>query len=88
MGENICIRCGKPRVVGKIWKEKIAIYGSNSLIEHTDWVCSDKECQKLVEKELAQRHQNTLKIEKAKFDRETEHKRKMVDLRLSRAKKV
>lgn len=43
---NVCIRCGKERIVVKTWKEKIG----NSVLTYTETACPDKECQKLVEK--------------------------------------
>jgi len=85
MTENLCIRCGKPRIAAKSWKEKVIYSGMVSVVEHTEYVCSDKECQKLVEKELFSRHQNSLKIAGAKLAREMDHKRKMVDLRLAKS---
>jgi len=87
MSKNLCIHCGKPRIIAKAWKEKIIIDREVSVIEHMEYVCPDKECQKWVEKELFSRHQNTLKIGQAKLAREIEHKRKMVDLRLAKAKR-
>ncbi|MBI2036100.1 hypothetical protein HYT17_00470 [Candidatus Microgenomates bacterium] len=44
-----CIRCGKERVVAKKWKE----YVGTSLLTHTQTICPDVACQKLVDKELA-----------------------------------
>jgi len=43
-----CIRCGKSRIVGKTWKEKI----SGSLVVFTQTVCPDPECQKIVDEQL------------------------------------
>ena len=46
---NPCIRCGKERIK---WAERtILINASKAKI--TIYVCPDKECQKIVEKELA-----------------------------------
>lgn len=39
-----CIRCGRERVVARIWEEKI----DGSLITNTETVCPDPACQKLV----------------------------------------
>jgi len=43
---NPCIRCGKQRVVGKIWKEKVGY----SVVTTTESACPDIECQKIVDK--------------------------------------
>lgn len=47
--ENPCIRCGKTRVVAKVWKE----YVGKSLVTYTETVCPDPACQKIVEEEFA-----------------------------------
>ncbi len=48
---NPCIRCGKQRIDGKSWKEKLG----TSVITHTQTVCPDSECQKIVDKATADR---------------------------------
>lgn len=48
---NPCIRCGKERIDGKSWKEKNGI----SIITHTKTICPDSQCQKLVDKAIADR---------------------------------
>ena len=48
MTTSICIRCGKQRIVGKTWKEKI----NGSTVVFTQTVCPDPECQKIVEEQL------------------------------------
>ncbi|MBI4058079.1 hypothetical protein HY405_02070 [Candidatus Microgenomates bacterium] len=49
---NTCTRCGKLRIPSKTWKEVIEIYGRTSTITHTEYVCADSDCQKVVEKQL------------------------------------
>jgi hypothetical protein len=46
---SLCIRCGKVRIKGT---EKSIMVGT-SKVKVTTFVCPDKECQKIVEKELA-----------------------------------
>jgi len=46
MEENVCIRCGKVRIFFKRWKEKTD--GRGSVIIREEYVCPDKECQKIV----------------------------------------
>ncbi len=49
MTDNPCIRCGKQRIVLREWKEKITTLVGVSLVVHTQTVCPDQTCQKLVE---------------------------------------
>jgi hypothetical protein len=51
--ESSCIRCGKTRVVSKVWQE----YLGQSLVTYTDTVCPDPECQKIVEEEIIARRE-------------------------------
>lgn len=67
---NPCIRCGKPRIDGKSWKEK----SGNSFITYTLTICPDSECQKIVEKGISDRKEKSIKIAeeraRAKLERE------------------
>lgn len=65
---NPCTRCGKERIEGKKWKEEIATFFGTSTIVHTDTVCPDKECQKIVEEKLEIQKQKSdeIKLEKQK----------------------
>lgn len=49
---NPCIRCGKERVVVKIWEEKIY----DSVIVNTKTSCPDASCQKKVDGENKKQH--------------------------------
>lgn len=51
--ESPCIRCGKTRVVAKVWQE----YVGQSLVTNTITVCPDPACQKIVDEELAVRRE-------------------------------
>lgn len=68
--DNPCIQCGKPRVDGKSWKEKIG----TSVVTHIQTVCPDPKCQKIVDEAIAERKaKSALLIEtkaKAKLARE------------------
>jgi len=44
---NPCSRCGKERIVSRIWKEKVF----NSVIVNVEKICPDPECQKIVNRE-------------------------------------
>lgn len=65
---NPCTRCGKERVEGKKWKEELITFLGTSTIIHTDTMCPDKECQKIVEEKLEVQKQKSdeLKLEKQK----------------------
>jgi len=59
---NPCVRCGKERVDGKTWKGKTGI----SPITYTQTVCPDRECQKIVDKGIADRKAKNASLLKAK----------------------
>ena len=48
---NPCVRCGKPRIDAKTWKE----YVGKSLVIFTNTVCPDRECQKIVDAQIEER---------------------------------
>ena len=67
---NPCIRCGKPRIEGKSWESSLG----NSVITHTQTICPDPECQKIVEQGIADKkaknEQLTKDRAKSKLERE------------------
>ncbi len=71
--KNCCFRCGKERTISKVWKEKVGF----SIVEVTERVCPDKECQKILDNDLAKAKKKRL---------ETEEKRK--EMIKNRRKKV
>ena len=60
--KNLCYRCGKERVVTRVWKER----DGNSVIENTETQCPDPVCQKMNEKELEKQHTRRLETEERK----------------------
>lgn len=62
---NVCIRCGKPRIEGKIWKEQTR----GASITHTAFLCPDKACQDLVDKQFAVQKEKRETIEKGRLQR-------------------
>lgn len=44
-----CIRCGRPRVFEKTWKQQIG----TSVLTFTRSVCADSACQKIVDEQIA-----------------------------------
>ena len=69
-----CTRCGTERIVAKTWTETVKIFGGRSVVTHTDTVCPDPECQKIVEaaltvarekhEDMQRRHEERLKQRK------------------------
>jgi len=49
---NLCIRCGKERIVVKTWNEEIQTERRMTVITHTLTSCPDETCQKAVDKEV------------------------------------
>ena len=49
--ENLCVRCGKPRIHVKTWQDKIGL----SHVTYTTTACPDTECQKIVDKQNTER---------------------------------
>lgn len=76
--DNPCVRCGKPRIEVKSWKEKIGI----SFITYSITVCPDTECQEIIDRETAERKK---KAEKNAKDRE---RAKLERVRLIAANKL
>jgi len=50
---NTCTRCGKDRIDGKTWTEEVEMFFGTSTVTHTETMCPDPECQKIVEEKLA-----------------------------------
>lgn len=58
--ETVCIRCGKVRIFKKKWKE---VLEKGPSIIHTETVCPDAECQKIVEANFALMREKRLNME-------------------------
>jgi hypothetical protein len=48
-----CTRCGKERVISKTWKEAVKTFTGVSMVLHTETICPDPTCQKVVDEQLA-----------------------------------
>lgn len=70
-GNTLCIRCGKVRINGKVWTEKTA----GSLITYTQTICPDRECQKMVEDDLAKKQDKMRAIQEKSLERRKAIKR-------------
>lgn len=62
-----CEKCGKDLKVSRTWEEKVQVYGGESVVTHTESVCPDDDCQKLIDEERRLAREKT---EKNKRDRE------------------
>ena len=71
MTNSTCIRCGKLRVIGKTWTEKL----NGSKITYTQTVCPDKECQKIVEEQLQVKKDKLADIHQKSLERRKTIKR-------------
>ena len=45
--KNVCIRCGKERVILREWTERVG----NSIVTNTTTTCPDPECKKIVDRD-------------------------------------
>lgn len=70
--KNVCYRCGKERIVTKIWKEIVG----NSVVENTETVCPDKQCQKTIEQDIRKQKNKRLQMEKRKEESLRKRKKK------------
>src|SRR3989338_2316159 len=77
MSMTACIRCGKPRILDKTWKEQIGL----SKVTYTSTVCPDPICQKLVETLLQERHDVNDARMKASVKRREENRKKGMEMR-------
>lgn len=68
---NLCVRCGKPRIVVRTWKECI----KGSILIYTSTACPDAACQKIVDKKFADQKEKREAVEKERMKRALAHKR-------------
>lgn len=78
---SLCTRCGKERIEAKSWEEEVTMYFGTSKVVHTEMVCPDAECQKIVEEKMDALRQRT---EDMRVDKE---KRKIAATEASNLKK-
>ena len=71
---NPCTRCGKQRIESKSWEEKVKNFMGTTITTHTQTVCPDPECQKIVEKELELKRKKKEEIKQNKEDRRIKFK--------------
>lgn len=80
---NPCSRCGKERIIAKSWVEKNTTFSGDIIeIRLTENVCPDKECQKVLDVELALQKAKRAQIAKNREQRALENKAKKGGLRI------
>jgi hypothetical protein len=62
-----CDRCGSPKKISKTWKEKIITISGTQIVEVSQTVCTNKECQADFDKN---REEELSKIEERKSSKE------------------
>ena len=73
MNSTPCIRCGKPRIVAKSWKEQVG----TSFLTYTMTVCPDPECQKVVDDQLQSKKDKLEKIQRESVKRRGNIRKKL-----------
>ncbi len=66
---NACARCGKERIETKSWTENLETFFGKSTIVHTETVCPDPECQKVVENGIRSQKLKTEQLQLARAER-------------------
>ncbi len=74
---NVCTRCGKERVVTKVYKEKT----DSGYIYYKVTACSDPACQKIVDRKLADEANKRAVIKREQVKREGERQKNMAKRR-------
>ena len=69
---NVCIRCGKERILFKTWKEVSKTAQGNSELTYTLYVCPDPECQKQVNDSLEEKRRTSQERQDAADQRKEE----------------
>lgn len=72
MSTNPCSRCGKQRIISRKWTESVDTMRGKVKISYTDSKCPDKECQKIVDKELVVEEQKRVKLRDEKDKKKQE----------------
>lgn len=71
---RVCTRCGKPRIVLDSYEEMV----ESSVVTYTTTVCSDIECQRIVDKALSEEKRKRLIIKEEQEKRELNKRASMV----------
>lgn len=80
--KNICYRCGRERIVLRVWVEKL----ENSTIENKETACPDKECQEATEQDITRQRNKRLLLEKRKMESARNRKTKVHNISVQHRK--
>jgi hypothetical protein len=64
--DALCPRCQSKRKVSKRWTEKIENAGGFAILEHTQIICTNKDCQAEFEKVIVEDNEKREKIKQGK----------------------
>ena len=53
-----CERCGSKKKVAKTWKEKMPTFSGTAIIEYSQIICVNKECQAKFDRQLIEERKN------------------------------
>jgi len=63
-----CERCNSKRRVKKVWTEKIKNDHGVMILQHTEIVCTNKECQKAFDKKIVEETAKRAKLHEIKME--------------------
>lgn len=69
--DQLCERCGSKRKVAKTWKEKIPTFSGTTMVEYSQIICTNKECQEENEKQLVKDSEKREEIRVKKQENDT-----------------
>ena len=69
---NVCILCGKERILLKTWKETTTTAQGSSELTYTLYACPDAECQKKVDASLEEKRKTAQERQDAADQRKEE----------------
>lgn len=76
--DQLCTRCGSKRRISRRWKEKIPTFSGDMYVEYEQVVCTNKECQRLFDENLAKEEAKKKIVTQQKEEREKERKSKLL----------
>ena len=79
---SVCTRCGKPRIIKETYEEKV----ETSTVTYTIKICSDADCQKIVDGQLSKEKQQRQVIKKEQEVREAARKVNLARKKQEKAK--
>lgn len=68
---DVCNRCGSKKRISKTWRETLQTFSGTSILEMSQIVCTNEECQKLFEINRAEEivKRNAMKLKKEETEK-------------------